>query len=623
MSLDYKKLGVKCGIEIHQQLDTSKKLFCSCKSSLSDKKSYSKLKRNLRPVSGELGKVDPAVIYEYMRDRSFYYNVYENETCLVECDEEPPHAVNKEALDIVDTVCLMLKAEIPNEIHMMRKTVTDGSNTSGFQRTAVVGLNGILKTSKGDISIPVICLEEEASQIIKKKGNIVEYGLDRLGIPLIEIGTGPDIVDPQHAKEVAKKLGMILKSTQKIKRGLGTIRQDINVSIKEGNRVEIKGFQSLSKISDLVENEIQRQYNLVKIIKKLKDVSLDPKIEDITSFFKNTSNKIISKVIKNNGVVLATKLENLSGLLKTKLYKERTLGNELADYVKAYGVGGYIHTDENIDKYNISDEIKKVKKQFKPSNNDLCLLLAERKNRAQKAIDALILRIKQLKEKVPKEVRAGLPDATSSYIRPLPGSSRLYPETDVEAVYIDREKLQNLKNNLPELLDDKLKRFKAQYNLDSDLVNKLIKSKYLNLFEKLTKNHNPKIVASTLVNILPSLQRDGLDISKFREEHFREIFELIDSEKIAKEALSDIIKIWSENIDLDISEVLDKLNLSDKSENLDKFIDELISKKKDLIAKKGKRALSPLMGIVMKEYRGKVSGKKVSQLLQKMISQYS
>ena len=623
MALNSKDLGVKCGIEIHQQLDTKEKMFCSCSPSLSDERPIVKLKRYLRPVAGELGEVDPAVIYEFLRNRTFYYNSYKNETCLVECDEEPPHALNQDALDVVLTVCLLLSADIPNEIHVMRKTVTDGSNTSGFQRTAIVGVNGVLKTSKGVVSIPVICLEEEASQIVKRGENEVEYGLDRLGIPLIEIGTGPDIIDSDHAQEVAQKLGMILKSTQKVKRGLGTIRQDINVSIREGARVEIKGFQSLSKIAQVVENEIERQYNLVQISKKLKGKTITSDIVDITSIFKNTQNKIIKRVIENNGVVLASKLSDCVGLLKTKLCAEKTLGSELADYVKAYGVGGYIHTDEDISKYGIDAEFTKTKSVVKATDKDTCLILAEKKDIAQKAFEALLSRIGALSQKVPEETRAGNDDTTSSYIRPLPGSSRLYPETDVAAVYIEKDRLSKLRENLPELIDDKAKRFKAKYKLDDDLIKKLKKSKHLTLFEQLSETYEPKLVATTLVNVLPGLMREGVNISFFTDTHFRAIFDLIDKKKIAKEAVSDILSKWSKNINMTLDEVLDQLKLTTTSEDtLDTFIDSVISQKKDLIEDKGEKALSALMGIVMKAFRGKVSGKKINDLLRQKLAQY-
>ena len=233
--MDYKKLGFKCGIEIHQRLDTNK-LFCDCSSSMQEEP-CGEVKRKLRAVPGEMGEVDPAALYEYLRNRNFIYKVYPSESCDVELDEEPPHEVREEALEISLQVAKMLDCEVPEEIHPMRKTVIDGSNPSGFQRTMLVGLDGELETSEGSVGIENLCLEEESAQILNQEGNTVAYGLNRLGIPLVEIGTAPEIKNPTHAKEVAEKLGNMLRATGRVQRGIGTIRQDVNVSIENGARI--------------------------------------------------------------------------------------------------------------------------------------------------------------------------------------------------------------------------------------------------------------------------------------------------------------------------------------------------------------------------------------------------
>ena len=261
--MDYEKIGFKCGIEIHNRLDTRTKLFCSCRPRFSEKEPVALVMRKLRAVAGEMGQVDVAALYEYLKDRTFLYQCYPHETCLVESDEEPPHKINEEALGIVLQISKMLRAEVPDEIHVMRKTVVDGSNTSGFQRTAIVGMNGILETSQGPVGITNISLEEESSGKVKKDGGDLTFRLDRLGIPLVEIGTAPDIKSPEHAKEVAEKLGMIVRSTGKSQRGIGVTREDVNVSIKGGARVEIKGFQELDMIPQVIENEIKRQQEMI------------------------------------------------------------------------------------------------------------------------------------------------------------------------------------------------------------------------------------------------------------------------------------------------------------------------------------------------------------------------
>ena len=263
MKLDYKKLGFKCGIEIHQQLE-GKKLFCECLTSNIREGSDIEFSRKLRAVIGETGFVDKAAAEETLKSKTFNYIGNSKDVCLVEMDEEPPHPINEEAVKTALIVANLLNAKVVDEIQVMRKTVVDGSNTSGFQRTALVAYDGYIETSKGKVRIPTLFLEEEACQRVKEDKNSVIYRLDRLGIPLLEIATEPDIIDNEHAKETAEKIGMILRSTGKMKRGIGTIRQDVNVSIKRRNRVEIKGFQDLKSMPLVIENEVKRQQKLNK-----------------------------------------------------------------------------------------------------------------------------------------------------------------------------------------------------------------------------------------------------------------------------------------------------------------------------------------------------------------------
>jgi Glu-tRNA(Gln) amidotransferase subunit E-like FAD-binding protein len=260
--IDYNKVGFRCGLEVHQQLET-KKLFCNCPSlNIRDSKPDITFFRKLRAVAGETGEIDRAAQHEMTKSKTFIYEADSRDVCLTDIDEQPPNPINSEAVNIVLQVATLLKAKIVDEIQVMRKTVIDGSNVSGFQRTALVAYDGILETSKGNVRIPTICLEEEAAQKTDESKDYTKYRLDRLGIPLIEIATSPDIKDPEHAKETAEKLGMVLRSTGKVKRGLGTIRQDVNVSIENKNRVEIKGFQDIRSMPEIIEKEIQRQIKL-------------------------------------------------------------------------------------------------------------------------------------------------------------------------------------------------------------------------------------------------------------------------------------------------------------------------------------------------------------------------
>ena len=256
--MDYKTVGLVAGIEIHQQLDTKEKLFCHCPTTLRETAEHSgEFSRYLRATVSEMGLIDRAAKEEMKHDRMFRYYTYDT-TCLVENDEEPPAPINDEALAVCLTIGKMFSMTPVPQVHTMRKLVIDGSNTSGFQRTALIAFNGVLPDSG---QIETICLEEEAAQRVKDE----VFSLDRLGIPLVEITTSPCMHTPEDVQNMAEYIGMVLRSTGKVKRGLGTIRQDVNISIAEGARVEIKGVQELDLIAEVVRREVQRQQNLLAI----------------------------------------------------------------------------------------------------------------------------------------------------------------------------------------------------------------------------------------------------------------------------------------------------------------------------------------------------------------------
>lgn len=282
-NLNYDELGFRCGIEIHQQLE-GKKLFCHCPTEIRKDNPDFKIIRRLRASAGEEGKVDQAALHEQKKQKYFVYQGYNDINCEVELDESPPMPVNQQALKAALQVSKMLNCKIVDEIQVMRKTVIDGSNTSGFQRTMLIGMDGFLEVNQKKIRIDTLCLEEEACQIIDRSKDYDAYNLSRLGIPLIEIATAPDISSPEEAKDVAAKLGMILRSTGACKRGIGSIRQDINLSIKGGERVEIKGFQDLRSIPKIMDYEISRHLELLKKGKKV-DKEVRKAEDDLTTSF--------------------------------------------------------------------------------------------------------------------------------------------------------------------------------------------------------------------------------------------------------------------------------------------------------------------------------------------------
>ncbi len=472
--LDYKKLGFRCGLEVHQQLE-GRKLFCYCPTLVNDSSEPDFIfSRKLRAVVGEFGKKDIAAEYEQAKKKIYVYEACKTSSCNVELDEEPPKSLSNFALDTALIVSLLMNLELINDIQVMRKTVIDGSNVSGFQRTMLIGRDGFIDTSKGKVRIDTICLEEEAAKKIKETQDRVYYRLDRLGVPLLEIVTEPDIKDPEHAKEVAGIIGMILRSTGRIKRGIGSIRQDINLSIKNGARVELKGFQNLRAIPKVIENETKRHLSLIK-----------------------------------------------KG------------------------------------------------------------------------------------EKVTGEVRKVEPNFTTSYLRPMPGAARMYPETDIPTIKISEARLKLLE--LPELIIDRTANFERKYNLDAKLAREVIKENipfdYYAEKYKIPSN----FIAQILIEV-PKEIKSRLKIEpKLKKKDFELIFENLEKNNINKDAVLDILAEISKNGKVN----LNKYKPMDIS-NIEKEIKNIIQKNKDL-------SFNALMGEVMKKYHNKIDGKKAAEIIKKYI----
>lgn len=609
--MDYRDLGLKVGIEIHQQLDTNHKLFCFCPTVTREvEESNFEFFRYLRLKRSEIGEEDRAAKEEVERSRRFIYKYYDT-TCLVEADEEPPRELNREALLIAIQVAKMLNMEVFDEVHVMRKIVIDGSNTTGFQRTALVAFGGFLEVDGRRVGISTLCLEEEACRKVEEGEGYAVYSLDRLGIPLVEIGTEPDIDSPEMAKKVAARLGMILRSTGKVKRGLGTIRQDVNISIRDGARVEIKGVQELDILDKIVEYEVLRQVNLLKIREELKERGAEvvEEIFDVTKIFENTKSRII-----RNKTVKAILLKGFAGIVGREIQPGRRLGTEFADIAKTYGLGGIFHTDE-LPAYGISEEeVSRLKDFVGAGSNDAVVMAAGDALRVERALRRIIERAKYCLIGVPEETRKANEDGTTSYLRPLPGAARMYPETDVPPVVITEEMLSV---EIPELVEDRAKRYEKL--LPKDLAWEIADSPYYQIFEEYSKKLQPTVVARVLHLAPAMLRKEGVDVEKLEERHYMLVLDMILNGDIAKEGAEVALKLLSENPEYTAEELKEKIGAA---ENIDSFIAKLVEEKADLIAERGEAAFKPLMGLVMKEFRGKVDGKVVAEKLKKAIKEF-
>ncbi len=629
MTLDYKAIRLTVGIEAHQQLETKSKLFCNCRPSLSRVKSKIRFLRRLRPTQSEMGQVDPAALFEFQKGKSVIYEADPEVSCLVEMDEEPPHDLDDEAVDICLTIATMLQARIVDEIHVMRKIVIDGSNTTGFQRTAVVAMNGVLDVDGKSIQIQNICLEEDAARKTGEKGLTSYYAIDRLGIPLIEVTTGPVIHTPEEAREVAKAIGDVMRATRRVKRGLGTIRQDLNVSIAGGAVIEVKGVQKLENLERVVRFEAQRQSTLQEIRGKLrkrgvKTGDLQEEFVDVTEIFEKSKCKVIKRSLQDGGIVLAVRIPSFDQILGIELEPGIRFGTEVSDYAKFRGgVGGIFHTDE-LPAYGITGDDKAALMDFmKCKEKDAVVFVADRQERCEDALKAAVERCRQAVKGIPGETRAPTPEGTTRYMRPRPGAERMYPETDVPPTPISRERIERIRQELPQLPKEQMKRLKVVYNLNQKLAGQILDSPFLDLFETITNETGvpPSLIAVTLTETMKSLSREGIPTEALGENEIRDVFGLVDSGKITKEAIPDILGWVSTNRDRSAEEAVRELGLGRlESKELEETARRILTGNPQIREEPAKKARKILLGLLMKEVRGRAEAEEAVKIIERLLT---
>jgi glutamyl-tRNA(Gln) amidotransferase subunit E len=617
---------LKVGLEIHRQLDTTHKLFCGCPTLLTEEESETRFLRRLRPTQSELGQVDQAALFEFHRGKGIMYEADHKTSCLVEMDEEPPGKLNSEAVEVCLIASLLMNAKPADEVHVMRKIVIDGSNTSGFQRTCIVALNGEINVEGKTIPIYQISLEEDAARKTGQTRDITNYRIDRLGIPLIEVTTAPVLYSPAEVEKVALAIGNVLRATRKVKRGLGSVRQDLNISTPNGALIEIKGVQELDLLSKVVKLEVDRQVTLLQIRDELKHRGIEAATIkedsiDLTNIFQNTKARVLKDAISKKGVVLGMKLTKFGGVLGRELgVPGLRFGTELSSRaIFSAGVGGIFHSDE-LPAYGIVDnEIIQVKQKLNVHDGDAFVLVADEHSRATEALNAIVERAIEALGGVPEETRTAMLDGSSRFMRPRPGVARMYPETDVPSTPIHNDWVARLEASLPETQDQLMKRLSEQFSLNQKLAKQLIDSDYLALFEQIsasTRNIQPSFIATMLTETCKSLEREGVPVHTIHDTKMKSIFELVENGIIAKEAIPDLLEWQTKYLDSDPKDGIKALGIRMLSESeLETIIDRHIEKNRQLVAEKGTAAFGALMGSVMSEVRGSTDSKIVSEKL--------
>ena len=684
-TLDPKSLGFMCGLEIHQQLNSGK-LHSRQPSMLyemgieSVPSNWNRVERRLNATSGESGSIDVAARFEQRRKRSFVYIQCPN-SGLIELDDAPPSGLDNDALDIAMTIATLLEMHPVDVLQTMRKQVVDGSNTSGFQRTTLIGTSGKIKTERGDVGVDVLLLEEDSARKLETRatgnGEQVVYILDRLGIPLVEIATSPDIIDPDHAMDVARTIGSLLRSTRSVRRGLGTIRQDLNVSIACGDRVEIKGTQDLDWVPRIIRLEMARQLHFYRLANQLRDSQNLPalpnhrdnddldietnvaekvsklmpfELHNVSDLFSENESKMVNSILSSgdytDACALGLSLPGLAGKLGSKQMDNEgaqlpRLGRELASAAKLAGVKGIFHSDE-LPAYGISQAETDACKEILGDCFVLCLAP---KWQAELALEAVHERAKLAYHRIPKEVRnvvirKGAPeDGTTTAMRPLPGSARMYPETDVPVRLINDEDWQRILSNMPPSAEERLAKLQP-LGLSENQIEALLGAELDDIIHdpfndgsSLPKEVTPKSWTSLILdrtvneiavdaNILP----DDVPYAMLclalscREQGGMTREGLI---PLCSKALKQ--GVWPTDRDVmvnwfTVTAEEDGFKPADSS-SIEAIVDEILAERADFIAERGMGAMGPLMGVILGRLGNGADGKAVSAILREKLSE--
>jgi glutamyl-tRNA(Gln) amidotransferase subunit E len=614
---------MRAGLEVHQQLATGK-LFCDCGTELSETV-QSSVTRRLRATGGENHAIDPAALFQAARELGYRYEIVPS-SCLVELDEEPPHALNEAALDVALTVALLLHARPLDEIEIMRKIVVDGSNTSGFQRTALVAVDGWLEVSGKRYSVPTICLEEDAARKVAERPEELTFRLDRLGIPLIEIATGPEITSGREVREVAEELGMILRATGRVRRGIGTIREDVNVSTEGGARVEIKGVQELRLVEKYAENEEERQRMLLAGRSALRERGAhlpEAAPRDVAELVRSERAGLLPDAVRRGHAVLALPLPGFAGLLRGAPGSAERLGRELADQARATGLRGLVHSDE-LPGYGLeAAQVDRLRRELGVGDADAFVVVtAPTHAPAERALRAIHDRAGQALLGVPGETRDPLPDGRTRYSRPLPGRDRMYPETDVPPIPIAPERLARLRAQLPERPEVVRARLARDHALSPEVVRQLQRAGELDTFATLVQAGHPAgRVARLIAQDLPAAETVvPASARSLGAPELGGVLAAVADGAIAKEGIGPVLVELLRGAP-NVAAAIEAAGLAGgPAEDLHALAARVVEQNAQLIAEKGAAAFSPLMGDLMREVRGRRDGQEVAAALRAAIA---
>ena len=622
----YAGIGFKSGLEIHQQLDTKKKLFCRCPVLPYTEEFHAEILRHMRPTLSELGEYDGTALMEFKTKKEIIYQINKDTVCTYEMDDTPPFELNEQALDIALEVTMLLRCNLVSEVHIARKQYLDGSIPTGFQRTTILGVDGWIPYAGRRIGITQLGLEEDACREVSDIEHVRTYRTDRLGIPLIETVTYPDMKTPQEVADVAQILRYLTRSTGKVRTGIGAAREDVNVSVEGGRRVEIKGVPRIPLIPLLVHTEAFRQINLLEIKRELarrgitKD-SFKADTFDVTELVRGTQYYPIAKALKKNREARAVVLRGYRGILKFQTQPETTFAKEISDRVRVIAcldrLPNIAHSDMEGETLS-STEWTRIKKLTKPGDRDAVVIVWGNAQDVESGAREIALRAADALDGVPNETRQAFPDGTNGFERILPGPNRMYPDTDLPPLAITEERIERIRATLPETPWERRERY-GKMGFSGDLAGRMAVAPEKDLFDRATEisNHSPGYLAALTIGRLRWLRRLGR-LPNFTDDRYIATLEAAAKHNLHKEALVGLIEQTCGPGNAEPKKAAAAIAIAKPAgtgEAVMTFLGET-----DPPIFDGDKLARYLMGFVMEAFRGRIAGAEAEKIVKQFVS---
>lgn len=627
---DYAEIGFKCGLEIHQQLLTERKLFCRCPAGKYTKEVDAEILRHMRPTLSELGEYDGTALMEFKTKKEIIYLLNKESVCTYEMDDAPPFEIDPKAVDIALEIALLYNLNLVSELHIARKQYLDGSIPTGFQRTTILGVDGEIEVMGKKVGIIQLGLEEDSCREVSDVGHRITFRTDRLGMPLIETVTYPVLDTPQMAAEAAEVIRQLARSTGKVRVGRGAARQDVNVSVTGGTRIEIKGVPSIKHIPHLVYNEARRQYSLLKIREILLSRGLTPenfetRASGVTNILRKTAYVPIHRAIENGGVVGAVKLSGFAGVLGHQTQEHTYFAQEFSDRVKVIAClmehPNILHTDST--ETGISrGQWNRIRKRVRANlAEDAIMLVWGAQDDVKTAIEEIIIRAQEAIVGVPAETRQALRDSTNGFERILPGADRMYPDTDEPPLAISDEKIAKLAENLPERPWERHKRL-SDIGLSDEKIDLLIRSPFWPMFDSIVERSgcDPLVLTNLIIRDFRYFSRKEYATDRITEDLMSLLYNMLDQKRILGEVIPYVLHDLVVDEKADIDDVLTGYTgQSGDDKILEEMIEEAKTLQTELLHGEKTSRMNYLMGFILRRLRGSYPAETIKARLEEVV----